>query len=781
MIRYKLLTRHAHEWKRRRLKRWLGLMVTSLMFLQGFGLPVQSGWAQEATSPFKLNLLQRAWSTNSQRPTFVPGEVLVKYKSSAKASAVESVEQKFQLTRSSYNWSLSVVRYKIPSTQGVLEMATALSNDPAVEFAEPNFYRSLHITPNDPLYANVRLQGTTFPNSLQRWVYNGVGANRNVNGEAAWDLTTGRPDVVVAIIDSGVLLSHPDLQPNIWRNPGEIPRNARDDDGNGFIDDVNGWDFRGHTHDGTSHPDNDPNPDVGDGLDNDRNGAPDDAAFHGTFVAGIVGARGNDGVGIAGTSWNCQLMALKVFTDDGLASAQDITDAITYAATNGAAVINLSLGSTQPSQTERLAIEFAHDRDVLVVASAGNDNTSEPNFPASFDHVISVGASDYAGDLPINIPVDINGRASFSQFGPAAVDVVAPGIVASTTVITTADQQNGEGIAGDPSFNLSGGTSFSGPLVAGLAALVISRARALNLAITNDQVEDIIQTTTVDLPDDPDDSPDAGPDWDGRGRVDMRAVLNAVTGGPPSGNTVVLRSGVPVMGSLPAPPPGQAVLGDTQYSIQVPTGATQLQVTLRGNQDVDLFVRFGQRIVLTPSGQLLADLASTSPTGDEVITITPMSSPPLRPGTYFMAVANFGPGAATFTITATVTRGSSGNTVALMSGVPATGSIPAPQPGGGLLGETQYTIQVPNGATQLTVTLSGNQDVDLLVRFGQPIMITPAGDVIADFGSVSPTGNEVIIITPADSPPLQSGTYFIAVLNFGPGAATFTVTATVSP
>lgn len=775
MNRNLLMSRLTNCANRIRVRRWLSLMLMGFVVLQGLFVPA---YVASAAAPFAPHRPLRIQMNTTERPKFVPGEVLVKYRPSAKRAAKQEIERMYQLTQGSHNWTLDIYRYQIPIDQDVRQVAAALANEPAVEFAEPNYYHYLHITPNDPLYSNLQFQGNTYPNSLQRWVYNGVGSNRNVNGEAAWDITTGRQDVVVAVIDSGVLLNHPDLAPNIWRNPNEIANNGVDDDRNGFVDDTVGWDFRGNLP-LISRPDNDPNPDIGDGLDEDGNGAADDAATHGTFVAGIIAARGNDAAGIAGTTWSCRIMALKVFTDDGGASTQDIADAITYAASNGAAVINLSLGSEQPTQTQQMAVQFAHSRGAVIVASAGNDNSPQPNYPASYENVISVGASDYGGDFPLRIPPDINGRASFSQFGPQAVDVVAPGIVASTTFLTRADQLDGQGPAGEPTYDISGGTSFSGPLVAGLAALIISRARALNRSLTNDQVATIIQTTTVDLPDDPNDSPDAGPNWDGRGRVDMLAALNAVTGGPPGGGTQ-LTSGVPVTGTIPAPPPGGGVLGPTQYTIEVPAGATQLTVTLTGNQDVDLYVRFGQMITIQ-GGRAVADYRSESPTGNETITITPTTSPPLRSGTYFIAIANFGPGAASFTLTATITGGSTGgDTIALVSGVPVTGTIPAPPPGQGRLGDTQYTIQVPTGATQLTVRLNGNQDVDLFVRFGQRITIQN-GQAVADYRADGVTGNETIVITPFSSPPLRAGTYFIAIANFGPGAASFTLQATITP
>ncbi len=253
----------------------------------------------------------------------------------------------------------------------------------------------------------------------------------------------------------------------------------------------------------------------------------------------------------------------------------------------------------------------------------------------------------------------------------------------------------------------------------------------------------------------------------------------------PGGDTVALTSGVAKTGSIPAPPSGSATLGQTQFTIQVPTGATQLRIDLSGNTDVDLYARFGNRITIQ-GGAPLADFKSESTTGNESIVITSSASPALQVGTYYIAVGNYGPGAANFTLTATVTGGGTptptpgGDTVALTSGVAKPGGpIPAPQQsGGGTLGATQYLIQVPNGATQLNVNLSGNQDVDLFVRFTSRIAIQN-GSIVADFRSDSPTGNESITITNSSSPALQAGVYYIGVVNYGPGAANFTVTATV--
>jgi subtilisin family serine protease len=388
--------------------------------------------------------------------------------------------------------------------------------------------------PNDPAYRNGVVNNVTYPNSFQRWIYNGSGRYRNVNGEAAWNLSTGRSDVVIAVIDTGVLRSHPDLQANMWFNGWEIPNNNKDDDANGYVDDVNGWDFCGTFPNGSPKADNDPNPDFGDGLDSslDSDLEADNVAFHGTFVAGVAAARGNNSVGIAGAAWNCRIMALKVIPDENCAWSTHIAAAIRYATDNGALVINISLeGYGANDTTLKQAVAYAMARNVTVVAAAGNQNKSDDSYPASYPGVISVGATRWGGDAPIwgEGWSRVRHRAVYSQYGASAVDVVAPGNVYSTTMLTQADQNAGNGTAGTGTYAFETGTSFASPLVAGLAGLMISYARDRGRVISNGKVREIILATTTDLPDDPTDSPDGGPNWDGKGLVNMRKALDAVT------------------------------------------------------------------------------------------------------------------------------------------------------------------------------------------------------------------------------------------------------------
>lgn len=294
-----------------------------------------------------------------------------------------------------------------------VSLAKELSGHPAVEYAEPKYVSSIEGIPNDPLYGS-------------QWHL------PKILAPEAWDITQGSTDVVIAIVDTGVDWNHPDLNANIWRNPGEIPANGVDDDNNGFVDDVVGWDFAGADF---KSPDNDPSPGPG----------------HGTHVGGIASAVTDNAVGVAGVGFNCRLMAIKTTRD---AATETLIffgyEGIVYAADNGADVINCSWGGPASSQYERDIIQYATEKGSVVVAAAGNDNTSADHFPSGHPHVLSV-AWVRADDRKSNL----------SSYGPT-VDVSAPGENILSTVPS-----------GGYSSSWSG-TSMASPVAAGIAALVKS-------------------------------------------------------------------------------------------------------------------------------------------------------------------------------------------------------------------------------------------------------------------------------------------------------------------
>ncbi|HIA05575.1 MAG TPA: DNRLRE domain-containing protein, partial [Flavobacteriales bacterium] len=259
-----------------------------------------------------------------------------------------------------------------------------------------------------------------------------------IMAEQAWDLTTGSSNVVVAIVDDAVLTSHEDLAPVIWTNTGEIPGNGIDDEANGYIDDVNGWD--------AANGDNDPNPD-----------GPTNSYFtHGTHCAGITGAATNNSIGIASIGYNIQIMPVKTAsTGNGTLVAPYL--GVQYAIANDADIISMSWGGSGYSNTYQNLFNFAHNQGIVLIAAAGNSNSSVLFYPASYNHMISVGATNSSDQ-----------KAWFSNYGDS-IDVMAPG------------KDIWSCLAGsNTSYGYMSGTSMACPLVSGLAALMLSRDPSLS-------------------------------------------------------------------------------------------------------------------------------------------------------------------------------------------------------------------------------------------------------------------------------------------------------------
>jgi subtilisin family serine protease len=329
------------------------------------------------------------------------------------------------------------------------ELIKEFSKNELVEYAEPKYIREPTHSPNDPHF----VRG-------DQWTL------KTIEAEGAWDISRGSKEVIIAIVDTGVDWLHEDLADNIWINTREIPDNGIDDDNNGYIDDVRGWDLGGFGNVAEPTPDNDPN---------------EYEADHGTHVAGIASGVTNNGIGIAGVGYNCLIMAVKTSQNNqrnsnGSPYVLFGYEGIVYAADNGADVINCSWGGGGYSRFEDEVIQYANQKGVVIVAAAGNDRSFKSTFcPASYNHVIAVASTDMN-----------DGRSGFSNWG-YYVDVAAPG----SNIYNTWKSPFGVGSA----YTTNSGTSMAAPHVAGVAGLV----KATYPNYTPDQIAEQIRISSDNI------------------------------------------------------------------------------------------------------------------------------------------------------------------------------------------------------------------------------------------------------------------------------------------
>lgn len=362
------------------------------------------------------------------------------------------------------------LRCEFPAATDTAQLIKQLQTLPGIAAAQPNHVYHLHYIPNDPdideQYALPRIKAYE-----------------------AWEVERGSPNVPVAVIDTGIDYYHPDLAAGMWMNSGEDVNNnglvdaddfnGIDDDNNGFIDDLRGWDFT----DAPNYPDG------GDYLERDND--PMDKMGHGTGVAGIIAAQADNNIGIAGLAHHCRIMNLRAFTDGGNGEEDDVASAILYAINNGARIINMSWGDVFVSRLMDDIIRYGESRNIIMVASAGNSSTTDIHYPSAFAGTISVGATDSQDRL-----------AGFSNYGPS-VDLVAPG----ENIYTTTLNEN---------YTTMNGTSFSAPFVSAAAALLLSQ----NPQLSAEAVSSLLTSSADDLG-------EAGVDkYYGAGRLNGYSLLN---------------------------------------------------------------------------------------------------------------------------------------------------------------------------------------------------------------------------------------------------------------
>lgn len=366
---------------------------------------------------------------------------------------------------------------------------TVLITIPGIISIQLNFCRDKQVQPNDPLFAGNMAWGQKYDN---QWAIKHIGFTGD--GKGAWSMLGDKPEpVTVAVIDTGMDWNHLDFKwGNVWRNPGETRDNGIDDDNNGYVDDLIGWDFF------------------------DRNNNPWDHDGHGTFVSGVIAAHVDNNIGMAGINPHAKIMVLKALNNFGHTRASYLAKSITYAVDNGARVINMSVGGKEKTDIEQAAIDYALKNNVLVVAAAGNEGLSLDNYGiAGAEGVLTVAATDLADK-----------RTDFSNYG-AGIDIAAPGIeVLGLRARRTDSMRDIPGVKYEPGANYVGddvryyrasGTSFSAPVVAGVASLLLSKDPELTAA----ELRQILLQSAQDI---------ETPGIDrltGFGLIDARAALQA--------------------------------------------------------------------------------------------------------------------------------------------------------------------------------------------------------------------------------------------------------------
>jgi subtilisin family serine protease len=395
-----------------------------------------------------------------------PDRIIVKYKSDT-MSAMTALPSVMATANAEAGASVmtdysagGIPGMQVVKVQGksVNEAIQEYEKNPSVLYAEPDYLISLY--PENPVMVaatgeNLAIAAARVPNdpefSLQWGMKNSGQApfygtsGADIRAPDAWGRTSGSSSVVIAVVDTGVDYTHPDLAANIWRNNGEIANNGVDDDRNGYIDDVKGWNFVS------------------------RNNDPMDDNGHGTHCAGSIAAVGNNNIGITGLCWNARIMPLKFLSSSGNGYVSDAISAILYANRKGAHVISNSWGGTQYTQALKDAIDASPAVVVCAAGNSGKNTDTNPQYPSSYtsSNIISVAATDYTDKL-----------AGFSNYGSSSVDVAAPGVTIRSTYKGS-------------QYQYLSGTSMATPYVSGLAGLL----KAANPGMSNSRIKSQILST----------------------------------------------------------------------------------------------------------------------------------------------------------------------------------------------------------------------------------------------------------------------------------------------
>ena len=484
------------------MKKIIGILFVCMLLISTAGLSIGN------SVKIELNNIN---DSNQTPQYFVPGEIVIKFRENTPLvishsgtiittgiPSIDILNKEYKVTDIKGTFTSVITKpknpelfksvgldriytFKVDESTNIFDAINAYRKDPYVEEADVSGVGYGCVIPNDPNFG-------------KQWGFHNTGQSSgtpdaDIDAPEGWDIQKGNTNVIVAIIDSGIDYNHQDLSTKIWTNTDE-DIDGFDDDSNGFIDDIRGWNFCG-----------------------ENNNPMDDHTYsHGTFCAGIAGANTNNNLGVAGMLWSCQLMAVKAMYGNNVIYWSDAGPAIVYAADNGADVISMSFSGSSDNTTLKSACDYAYAAGCVLVAAIGNHGTSAPYIPAKYDCVIAVGATD-RNDT----------RWPSSAYG-SHIGVVAPGVEIYSTM------KNNQ-------YGYNTGTSFSTPMVAGLAGLLIAK----NPTYANYQIRALINVMAEDQVGNPSEDTPGFDYYYGNGRINAyRSLYNAPVKptkpvGPPSG------------------------------------------------------------------------------------------------------------------------------------------------------------------------------------------------------------------------------------------------------
>lgn len=514
------------------------------------------------------------WCALAQENDFADDQLVIKFKPEISLNVLNCVNtQKFgigaldelntksgllsvQLTGNKKNGDTYLLKFN--GKRDVMNLVDLYDNTGLFGYVEPNFRghgagrQGIQMTPNDLYFSRQYALVNNGSFSLSPAI-----ADADIDMDLAWDIEQGDSSIVVAVLDAGLKLDHPEFNGRIWANPND-PVNGADDDLNSYIDDFQGWDF--------ANNDNDPTDDHG----------------HGTNVTGIVGANGNNLTGYAGVDWNCKLMICKILDQNNNGVYSWWADAIYYAVDNGASILNMSVGGSNPSNLLKNAIAYANNNGVTVVACMMNENNSVTYYPAGYASTIAVGATN-----PNDERTDpfFWSATSGSCYGNH-IDVVAPG-----------NYMYGLSYLSNNNYaTYWGGTSQATPLVSGLCALLLAQ----NPGRTPSDLRNIIRSSAEDMVGKPNEDTQGFDVYHGYGRVNAYEALKGV-------NVGVNEFKAPSLSVYPNP-------ATSSFVVKVESGFRSLQLSNSIGQV------FHTKTIHGSTGQYVVD-SSTLPAGLYLLSV----------------------------------------------------------------------------------------------------------------------------------------------------------------